>query len=83
MLNNCMVILSKGVTPWDDYHKECELLAELNDFNGFVDICKKLVLMNNEEYSNYVDRTSKYIKDKLENFNDKLKYEKMLNKEMK
>lgn len=83
MLNNCMVILSKGVTPWDDYSKECGLLADLNDLNGFVEICEKMVLMNNEEYSRYVDRTSNYIKVKLENLNDKLKYEEMLNKEMK
>lgn len=83
MMNNCLVILSRGVTPWDDYDRECGLIESLNNMKGFIDICNKLVLMNSYDYNIYLNNTANYIRKKLESFDDEIKYFEMLNKGMK
>lgn len=43
MMNNCLCILSKGVTPWDDYIEALNIGAELGQTKEFVRIVSELV----------------------------------------
>lgn len=78
MMNNCICILSKGVTPWDDYIDMLDVGANLNDRDKFVSIVKRLMYLNQSELSSYVDRNVEYIEKKTSPEKDVVKYRKML-----
>ena len=56
MMNNCLCILSKGVTPWDEYLERLDTGAPLNDQGKFVEIVKRLVSAD----QNTIDEMLKY-----------------------
>lgn len=43
MMNNCLVVLSKGVTPWDEYGEKLGLTACLNEKHKFIEIIEYLL----------------------------------------
>lgn len=61
MMNNCLCILSKDVTPWDDYIKLLDLGACLSDKDNFINIIQTLINMEQEEYKDKVYKSTNYI----------------------
>lgn len=80
MMNNCLCILSKGVTPWDDYCDAVGLGGNLSNMKEFEDSILKLIKMCNDEFKNAVGITQSYISQKNENESTKNEYIKMFNK---
>lgn len=64
MMNNCLCILSKGVTPWDDYIQKSGIGAELSDQKGFIDSIQKLMEMDSVKMEKLVSFTGSYIESK-------------------
>lgn len=60
MMNNCLCILSKGVTPWDDYIKKISLGGELWNKDIFIKDIYKLISMNDNEFSKLIYINKKY-----------------------
>ena len=67
MMNNCLCILSKGVTPWDDYIEMLDIGASLDDKGKFVKIVKRLIDIGQEEHNEYLNKEKNYISCKLQN----------------
>lgn len=64
MMNNCLCILSKGVTPWDDYIEALDIGAALEQQDKFVEIISRIIRMNCDEIQECIKYTSKYILEK-------------------
>lgn len=78
MMNNCLCLLSKGVTPWDDYIEESGLGAELNNKEKFVRIIKDIINFGSEEMREKLVYTAKYIEKKTDIVDITRKYKYML-----
>jgi glycosyltransferase involved in cell wall biosynthesis len=74
MMNNCLVILSKGVTPWDDYEKNGGYIESLSNQNGFVNIINNFVTMNNKHFEVLLDKNRAYVTKKINSEEDLKKY---------
>lgn len=61
MANNCLCILSKNVTPWDDYLDKLGLGASLEDKEKFVRIIERLVVANDNEFKKMLDLNNDFI----------------------
>lgn len=61
MVNNCLVILSREVTPWDKYSDLLDLGAKLNDKQKFVDIIERLLKMDNNEMAKAIEKNIGFI----------------------
>ena len=66
MMNNCLCILSKGVTPWDDYSECGDFVHSLNDHSGFINSIHKLVEMDAKVYLECLERNNRYIAQKVD-----------------
>lgn len=73
MMNNCLCILSKGVTPWDDYIETLDIGAELSDPEKFLNIVKRLVEFSQDQFLKAANMNSAYIQKKT----DSAKYMKL------
>lgn len=62
MMNNCLCILSKGVTPWDEYICSTNLGAKLDQREDFVKIINELVNMDYNQISKLILYMQDYIK---------------------
>ncbi|MGU8814893.1 glycosyltransferase [Clostridium perfringens] len=69
MMNNCIPILSKGVTPWDDYIERLQLNASLNNKEEFKNLIEQFIKKDNKEYIKLIDLNKIYIKNKFNNSN--------------
>ncbi|SFE84071.1 Glycosyltransferase involved in cell wall bisynthesis [Paenibacillus catalpae] len=67
MANNCLVVLSKGVTPWDSYEKIASTMEYLSNKNGFIKIINDLIALTEEQFSDFTKKNQDYIKDHLIN----------------
>ncbi|WP_435168680.1 glycosyltransferase [Paenibacillus glycanilyticus] len=67
MANNCLVILSKGVTPWDSYEEIAATVEHLSNKDGFIKIINYLIDMDEKEFSIIVEKNQKYIESHLLN----------------
>lgn len=74
MMNNCLCILSKGVTPWDEYIEKLNIGAFLNDKVKFVEIIKRLVAADQDEISRMLIYNNKFIARKTNFEKDIKKY---------
>ncbi|MGE7307318.1 glycosyltransferase family 4 protein [Priestia megaterium] len=61
MMNNCLVILSKGVTPWDSYGEEVGTLANLEDQNEFVKVIKRLLDMDDLSFRSCIEKNNEFV----------------------
>ncbi|MDK0745884.1 glycosyltransferase family 4 protein [Clostridium perfringens] len=62
MMNNCLCILSKGVTPWDEYIEKLNIGARLDENSEkFVLIIKRLLNMNNDDFKKAIKDNCIYI----------------------
>jgi glycosyltransferase involved in cell wall biosynthesis len=66
MMNNCLVILSKGVTPWDDYNGNGGFVNSLNDYAAFLKVINLLISYNQKEIDNLYKLNSEYVNKKLD-----------------
>lgn len=66
MMNNCLCVLSKGVTPWDDYNKCGDFVHSLNDTVAFRNAIHKLIKMCNQEFQERLRMNNKYIAEKVD-----------------
>jgi len=74
MMNNCLCILSKGVTPWDEYIEELDIGASLNEQTKFVEIIKRLLVADQSEMDRMLKLNNKFIERKTNSDKDILKY---------
>ncbi|WP_368490075.1 glycosyltransferase family 4 protein [Clostridium sp. BJN0013] len=65
MMNNCLVILSKGVTSWDDCNGKGGFIAPLNDKSVFIRTIEDLVEMDEHEFKVNIKKINSYIARKL------------------
>lgn len=65
MMNNCLCILSKGVTPWDDYIERLGIGAMLYDKKEFVETIRGLLGADQKEFNRMVLVNNQYIAEKL------------------
>lgn len=61
MMNNCLLVLSKGVTPWDDYNLPIGTVADLHNKSDFDKIIRDLVDMDNEKFLECIAINRKYV----------------------
>ena len=77
MMNNCLCILSKGVTPWDEYISLINLGASLEDIDSFKADISRLVDMGQVEYEELVKKNCNYVRGILRNSSNINKYKNM------
>ncbi|MFB3164794.1 glycosyltransferase [Neobacillus sp. 179-J 1A1 HS] len=65
MMNNCIAILSAGVTPWDDYHQNGGFVIPLDQNQAFIDCIKYLCDMTHGEYQSLQKKNALFIANKL------------------
>ena len=61
MMNNCLCLLSKGVTPWDDYLELLKLGANLDNKEDFIKIIERLVIIDQKEFNRLLKLNNDYI----------------------
>ena len=61
MMNNCLCLLSKGTTPWDDYVKLTDLGADLKDRDKMVSDIRRLIEMDHDSFCREVEKTTDFI----------------------
>lgn len=69
MMNNCLCILSRGVTPWDDYIDALGIGAKIGDIYKFMKIIKKMVMCDEMHMKYLRELAYNYVKEKVENIN--------------
>lgn len=77
LLNDCMVLVSKGTTPWDSFEGHGVYLGKLNGTDEFVKVLIEIANMDAETYEAKQKSNRQYIINKLEIEELRLKYEKM------
>lgn len=78
MMNNCLCILSKGVTPWDDYIEHLDIGAKLDKQEKFVEIINRMIKMDQADIDKMLKFNNAYIKEKTSSERDLTLYRKML-----
>lgn len=61
MMNNCLCLLSKGTTPWDDYVQLTDLGADLKDRDKMVSDIRRLIEMDHDSFCSEVEKTTAFI----------------------
>lgn len=67
IMNNCICILSKGVTPWDEYLELLDCGAELHDKKKFETLIEKCLVMEELEFDAKVKQGKKCLKESVRN----------------
>lgn len=78
MMNNCLCLLSKGVTPWDDYSLCGNLVCPLDQRADFEHAVNELIMMDDNEFAEHVRLNNQYIAGKVNNAEAVQQYVKML-----
>lgn len=78
MMNNCLCLLSKGVTPWDDYSACGSLVCSLDQRDDFERSVNDLIMMDDNEFAEHVQLNNQYIAGKVDNAEAVHQYVKML-----
>lgn len=79
MMNNCLCILSKGTTPWDDYSECGDFICDLSDEESITQSIKRLLQMDMHEFKQAIDKNNDYISRKVDCSDTVEMYEKMFN----
>lgn len=61
MMNNCLCILSKGTTPWDEYINKLDLGAKLDNRKDFINIIETLLDIDNTQFRKLLIQNSEFI----------------------
>ena len=78
MMNNCLCVLSKGVTPWDDYIEHLDIGAKLSEQDKFVEIVNRLVRADQDDINRMLKFNNEYIAKKTDPAEHLKLYQKML-----
>lgn len=78
MMNNCLCILSRGVTPWDDYAENGGFVESLSSKDQFVKVIEKLLMMDEQEINERIAANNKYVQKKIDCKSNVEKYKIML-----
>lgn len=78
MMNNCLCILSKGVTPWDDYIAHLDIGAKLSEQEKFVESVNRLLQLDQSGIDSMLKFNNQYIAEKTDPEKDLALYRKML-----
>lgn len=78
MMNNCLCILSKGVTPWDDYIEYLDIGAKLSEQEKFVEIINKMLRLDQIGIDSMLEFNNQYIGEKTDSTGHFELYQKML-----
>ena len=79
MMNNCLCILSQGVTPWDDYIERLDIGAPLDKQERFVEIVIRLILADQSAIDSMLKYNDDYIAQRAAPAQDIEQYQKLLN----
>jgi len=74
MMNNCLVILSQGVTPWDDYNENGGFVEKLSNKAGFQEIINKVIRLDEQGFRELVELNKLYVTRKIDCQKDIEKY---------
>ncbi|SCY50875.1 glycosyltransferase family 4 protein [Butyrivibrio sp. INlla14] len=77
MMNNCLCILSKGVTPWDEYIDLLDLGASLSDTIHFIEIITRLIHADEVHFEKMIGISNKFISDRINSEQDIKKYKEL------
>lgn len=61
MMNNCLCIMSRGVTPWDEYLDYLKLGADLSKPKDFVDIIERMVAASGSDIARMLEYNNTFI----------------------
>lgn len=78
MMNNCLCILSKGVTPWDDYIEHLDIGAKLSEQEKFVEIVNRMLQLDQSGIDSMLKFNNQYITKKTDPVEHLKLYHKML-----
>ena len=78
MMNNCLCILSKGVTPWDDYIAHLDIGAKLSEQEKFVESVNRVLQLDQSGIDSMLKFNNQYIAEKTDPEKDLALYRKML-----
>lgn len=78
MMNNCLCVLSKGTTPWDDYIEALDIGAPLHKQEKFVEIINRLILADQNAIDGMLKYNNDYIAQKADSSKDIELYRKLL-----
>lgn len=78
MMNNCLCILSKGVTPWDDYIEHLDIGAKLSEQEKFVEIVNRMLQFDQGGIDSMLEFNNQYIAEKTDPAEHLKLYQKML-----
>ena len=79
MMSNCVVILSKGVTPWDDYNEEGGFVEQLSNTSGFIKIIKNLLNIDKNKFEELNCKKNVYLNRKINSKEYMVEYESLFN----
>ncbi|WP_172972567.1 glycosyltransferase family 4 protein [Fundicoccus ignavus] len=79
MMNNCLCLLSKGVTPWDDYVECGNFVCSLENKQQFVAAIQELLAMDVEDFNMHLALNNAYIAKKTDITDTLLQYNIMFN----
>ena len=83
MMNNCLCILSKGVTPWDDYIEHLDIGAKLSEQENFVEIVNRMLQLDQSGIDSMLKFNNQYIAEKTDPAEHLKLYQKMLGESSK
>ena len=83
MMNNCILILSKGVTPWDDYIEHLDIGAKLSEQEKFVEIVNRMLQLDQSGIDSMLKFNNQYIAEKTDPAEHLKLYQKMLGENSK
>lgn len=78
MMNNCLCILSKDVTPWNDYIENLDIGAKLSEQEKFVEIVNRILSLDQRGINSMLELNNQYIVKKTDPEKDLILYRKML-----
>ena len=78
MMNNCLCVLSKGTTPWDDYIEALDIGAPLHKQEKFVEIINRLILADQSTINSLLKCNRDYIAQKADPAKDIERYKELL-----
>lgn len=78
MMNNCLCILSKGVTPWDDYIEHLDIGAKLSEQEKFVEIVNRMLQLDQSGIDSMLKFNNQYIAERTDPAEHLKLYQKML-----
>lgn len=78
MMNNCLCILTKGVTPWDDYIEHLDIGAKLSEQEKFVEIVNRMLHLDQSGIDSMLKFNNRYIAKKTDPAEHLKLYKKML-----